>query len=274
MFRQRTITALVLAPLAICAILFLPHGLFALLTAAAFLVALWEWTRLLGYARTTLRLGLVGVQALLLAALWFAREAPLWWIAIVAGVAWWLLAMWWLRHFSFAAAPTRENGWLKLGAGCLVVLPAWAALMELHGSDARGPAWTLFGLILVWVADSGAYLAGSRWGAGTKKLAPRISPGKTWVGVYGAIAASALAAVIGAWVLDARGAVLLGVVVLAMLTVAFSIVGDLFESLIKRHANAKDSGDLFPGHGGMFDRLDSVFAALPVWACGLALLGL
>ena len=124
-----------------------------------------------------------------------------------------------------------------------------------------------------WSA-SGAYLAGSRWGAGTKKLAPRISPGKTWVGVYGAIAASALAAVIGAWVLDARGAVLLGVVVLAMLTVAFSIVGDLFESLIKRHANAKDSGDLFPGHGGMFDRLDSVFAALPVWACGLALLGL
>lgn len=274
MNKQRIITALVLAPIAIGAILFLPHTAFALLLAGVCLVALWEWTRLLGFTQPWQRGTLIGTQALLLVGLWFAREAPLWWIAIGSGVLWWLVAMWWLKNFSFAAAPTRENGWLKLAAGLFVVFPAWAATIELHGSDPRGPAWTLFGLALVWVADSGAYLTGSRWGKGRAKLAPRISPGKTWVGVYGALGLSALAALLGGWLLGARGGSLIGVVFLAMVTVAFSIVGDLFESLIKRHANAKDSGDIFPGHGGMFDRLDSMFAALPIWASGLALLDL
>ena len=274
MNKQRIITALVLAPIAIGAILFLPHTAFALLLAGVCLVALWEWTRLLGFTQPWQRGTLIGTQALLLVGLWFAREAPLWWIAIGSGVLWWLVAMWWLKNFSFAAAPTRENGWLKLAAGLFVVFPAWAATIELHGSDPRGPAWTLFGLALVWVADSGAYLTGSRWGKGRAKLAPRISPGKTWVGVYGALGLSALAALLGGWLLGARGGSLIGVVFLAMVTVAFSIVGDLFESLIKRHAGVKDSGALFPGHGGVFDRLDGIFALLPLFALGKLLLGL
>jgi len=274
MSKQRVVTALILAPLAVCAMLFLPAIAFALVMAGLCLLAFWEWTRLLGFVNTPTRAALVGAQAVLMGMLWYSHDARVWWPVIGAGIAWWLAGMWWLRHFSFAAAPTRENAWLKLGVGCLIVLPAWVAVIALHGSTPRGPYWTLFGLVLVWGADTGAYLAGSRWGGGTRKLAPRISPGKTWVGVYGAIVTSALAALVGAWLLDVRGITLFGVMVLAMITVAFSIVGDLFESLIKRHANAKDSGNLFPGHGGMLDRLDSVFAALPVWAAGLALLGL
>lgn len=268
--KTRTLTALVLAPLAIALILFVPTALFAAVTGAAFLYALWEWTRMLGIRGNGSRAAVVGVHAVAMAALWLGHGSSWWWGVIAAGVVWWLFATLWLRHFSFGVAPTRENTALKLLAGFLIVVPAWCGLLQVHGGGNHGPWWTLFGLMLVWVADSGAYLAGSRWG--TTKLAPRISPGKTWAGVYGALAASAVVGVIGAWLLGMRGLPLAGIFLLAMLTVLASIVGDLYESLIKRHANVKDSGDLFPGHGGMFDRLDSVFAALPVWAAGLALL--
>lgn len=270
MLKQRTLTALVLAPLAVALILFVPTVLVAAVAAAAFLFAIWEWTRLLGLRDMPLRAAIVAAHAVLLVVLWFGRGSALWWITIALGVAWWPLAALWLRHYSFAAAPTRENVALKLAAGLVIVVPAWAALVAVHGNGEDGPWWALFGLLLIWVADSGAYIAGSRWGRA--KLAPRISPGKTWAGVYGALASSAIVGVVGAWLLGMRELALVGVFVLAMLTVVCSIVGDLFESLIKRHANVKDSGHLFPGHGGMFDRLDSVFAALPVWACGLALL--
>lgn len=268
--KTRILTALVLAPVAIALILFAPTVVFAAIAGAAFLYALWEWTRMLGLRDNSVRAVLVTVHGLVMLGLWLSRGSPWWWGVMLAGVAWWLIAVLWLRHFSFGVAPTKENTALKLAVGFLIVVPAWCGLLQVHGGVGHGPWWTLFGLMLVWVADSGAYLAGSRWG--TTKLAPRISPGKTWAGVYGALVASAVVGVIGAWLLGMRGPALAGIFLLAMLTVLASIVGDLFESLIKRHANVKDSGDLFPGHGGMFDRLDSVFAALPVWAVGLALL--
>ena len=268
--KTRTLTALVLAPVAISLILFVPTVIFAVVTGAVFLYALWEWTRMLGLRDAGVRGSVVAVHAVAMAALWLDRGGHWWWGVIAAGALWWLIAALWLRHFSFGVAPTRENTALKLLAGFVIVVPAWCGLLQVHAQADHGPWWTLFGLMLVWVADSGAYLAGSRWGR--SKLAPRISPGKTWAGVYGAVASSALVGVAGAWLLGMRGLSLAGIFVLAMLTVLASIVGDLFESLIKRHANVKDSGDLFPGHGGMFDRLDSVFAALPIWASGLALL--
>jgi phosphatidate cytidylyltransferase len=144
--------------------------------------------------------------------------------------------------------------------------------MKMHLGQETLHTWALYALVLVWGADTFAYLAGSRWG--TTKLAPKISPGKTVAGVYGALAGSALIAVIGGWLLDVRGMTLLALVVLAMISVLFSIVGDLFESLIKRHASVKDSGSLFPGHGGVCDRLDGAFAALPIFVLGKAALGL
>ncbi|UXI66798.1 phosphatidate cytidylyltransferase [Tahibacter amnicola] len=268
--KTRTLTALVLAPLAIALILLAPTAVLAVVAAGAFLMAAWEWTRMVGLRALPIRGAVIGAHVVAMAVLWWYRDGAVWWAVIGAGVAWWLVATLWLRRFSFAVAPTHENASLKTVAGLFVIVPAWCALLQLHASPNKGPWWALFGLMLVWVADSGAYLAGSRWGR--TKLAPRISPGKTWAGVYGAIASSAIVGVIGAWLLGTRHLALAGVFVLAMVTVVASIVGDLFESLIKRHANVKDSGDLFPGHGGMFDRLDSVFAALPVWAAGLALL--
>jgi phosphatidate cytidylyltransferase len=271
--KQRIITALFITPLAIAMILLTPPVPFAAIIAGLCLIASWEWTRLSGMKSRPVRGVLVALVALAMISLWCNRDAWIWWPLIGAGGVWWLFAALWLRSYSFAAAPTRENTIIKLIAGAFCVLPAWAAMMTIYLTQVSAPhTWALYSLIVIWAADTFAYLAGKRWGR--NKLAPKISPGKTIEGVYGALVGSATIAVIGGWLLDVRGGQLIGLSVLAMVSVAFSIIGDLFESLIKRHANVKDSGALFPGHGGVFDRLDSVFAALPIFALGKLLLGL
>jgi len=270
MLKQRTITALVLAPLGVAMVLLLPTAAMAALTAITVLVALWEWTRMAGFTSRPLRSGVVAIVALALVALWLLRDQPLIWYLIAAGVAWWIVAFLWLRNFSFGAAPTRENAAIKLGAGLLATLPAWVALSKLHADPRSGAACALLGMMLVWVADTAAYVTGSRYGK--TKLCPQISPNKTIAGVYGALASGAFVAAIAGWLLHLRGLAWLALIGLALLTVVASIVGDLFESLIKRQAGVKDSGTLFSGHVGMFDRLDGLFAGLPVFALGKALL--
>jgi phosphatidate cytidylyltransferase len=270
--KQRVITALLITPLAIALILLLPSTVFALVIAALCLLGTWEWTRMSGMRSRPLRAVLLGLCAVALWLLWVYADATPGWIVIIIGCLWWFVAFAWLRHFSWAAAPTRENIAIKLFAGALTILPAWTAMMQLHRSQGSPHTWALYALVLVWAADTFAYLAGRRWGK--VKLAPNISPGKTIAGVYGALAGSALAALIGGRLLDVRGASLLGLLVLALVVVVFSVIGDLFESLIKRHGNVKDSGTLFPGHGGVCDRLDGIFAALPFFAVGKFLLGL
>ncbi|MFC5524952.1 phosphatidate cytidylyltransferase [Rhodanobacter ginsengisoli] len=272
MLLQRTLTALVLAPLVILLILLSSTAVFALVVTLAFLAALWEWTQLSGLKSNAWRIGLLLVSTLVFALLWWMRATPLTPLLLAAGVAWWLLACLWLRHFAFGAAPTRENLALKLLAGAFVIFPTWVALISIHGRLAHGHWWILLALVIVWASDIGAYFSGRRFGK--RKLAPQISPGKTWAGAYGAMLAGVLVAMIGGWLLDVRDARLVALALLAVVTVAVSIVGDLLESLMKRHAQVKDSGTLLPGHGGLMDRLDSVFAALPVFAAGLLLLGL
>jgi phosphatidate cytidylyltransferase len=272
MLLKRAITALVLAPLVILLILLSSTGVVALVAAAAFLAALWEWMQLSGLKNSAWRCAMLVVATVAFALLWWVRDTALTPLSLAAGVAWWLVACLWLRHFAFAAAPTRENLALKLLAAAFVVFPAWVALVRIHGSLPHGHWWTLLALVIVWVADIGAYFSGRTFGK--RKLAPQISPGKTWAGAYGAMVAGVVAALIGGWLLDVQGIRLVALALLAAITVAVSIVGDLLESLMKRHAQVKDSGTIIPGHGGLMDRLDSVFAALPVFATGMLLLGL
>jgi len=272
MLLQRTLTALVLAPLVILLILLSSTAVFALIAAAAFLAALWEWAQLSGLKNPSARIGLLVAAAIVFALLWYGHGGIATSLLLTAGVAWWLLACLWLRHFAFGAAPTAENRTLKLLAGAFVLFPAWIALVSIHEREPHGHWWTLLALVIVWAADIGAYFSGRTFGK--RKLAPQISPGKTWAGAYGALVAGVVVTLLGGWLLDVRGAPLLGLALLALLTVAVSIVGDLIESLMKRHAQVKDSGTIIPGHGGLMDRLDSVFAALPVFAAGLLLLGL
>lgn len=270
MLRQRVLTALLLAPLVVVLVVLAPTVLLAGVATVVFLAALWEWAVLSGLRGTSARAAFLLLAAFGFALLWLlqVRAAGIW--VVVVGLAWWIMAAQWLRHFAYAAAPTGENRALKLAAGLLTILPAWSALLLLHAHQPYGQWWTLLALFIVWAADIGAYFSGRRFGK--RKLAPQISPGKTWAGVYGAMLAGALVMLVGAWLLQVRGAGLVAMLVLALVTIGVSILGDLFESLLKRHAGVKDSGTLFPGHGGLLDRLDSVFAALPVIAAGLWLL--
>ena len=270
MLLQRILTALVLAPLTILIVLLPPTGIFGAIVAVAFLAAWWEWAQLSGLRNRVGRIVLLIAAAGIFVLLWFVHGTA-WtpWL-LAAGVAWWLVACLWLRHFAYAAAPTRENLVLKLMAGAFVIFPAWVALVSIHARPPHGPWWTLLALLIVWASDIGAYTSGRTFGK--RKLAPQISPGKTWAGAYGAMVAGVLVAEVGGWLLGVRGAAMLGLAALAVATVAISIIGDLLESLMKRHAQVKDSGSIFPGHGGLMDRLDSVFAALPIFAAGVWLL--
>jgi phosphatidate cytidylyltransferase len=270
---QRIITALVLAPLALAAVLLLRSDWFALALGIVFAYGLWEWSRLIGLQRRRVRSLLVLLNLIAMGLLlWFFRDRPSALTPLVyVGVLWWLLALLWLRTIGFGAEPTRRNLEIKWLVGSLVTLPAWSAGWLLHASE-QGPYWTLFALLLIWAGDIGAYFFGRRFGR--VKLAPQISPGKTREGLYGELLVSALFALaVGSLLVEDRLA-LAALVGLAVVTVLFSVVGDLFESLIKRHSRQKDSGSLFPGHGGMLDRLDSIFAALPIFVAGKLWLGL
>jgi phosphatidate cytidylyltransferase len=290
MLKERILTAVLLAPLAIAGVLWLSTSTLASCVGVIFIVGVVEWASLVGFSEPAERLLLVIAHVLIMGLLWQFRADGTLYVALGVGVAWWLVAPFWLRHFSFAQAPRRRNAWIKATAGMLAIVPAWSALILLHampiagelpdfathvvvkGAPLREHWWLLFVLGLIWCADVFAYFAGRRFG--TVKLAPKISPGKTTAGVYGALIGCAGYAALGGWLLNLRGPALWALVGLALITVVFSIVGDLFESLIKRHSNAKDSGALFPGHGGVFDRLDSIFAALPVFTAGKLLLGI
>lgn len=270
--RARVITALVLAPLAISAVLFLPSTWFALCFGLVLCYAIWEWTRVIGFRGRPLRWIAVLVNGAMMALLLWLDPAA--WLLPVAwiGVVWWCLAIFWLRAFDFGAEPTRANREMKLLVGSAMVVPAWVAAWLIHREPDAGPWWTLFVLMLIWVADVSAYFAGRRFGQ--HKLAPRISPGKTREGVYGALAGTILFAALAGWLIEPVPVGHGLLVLLATVTVLFSIVGDLFESLIKRQSNLKDSGSLLPGHGGMLDRIDSVLSALPIFVCGRYLIGL
>lgn len=275
--KQRVLTAIVLAPLIIALVFLTSTLVFAILLAIIFLFGLWEWTRMSGMRGRPLRAGVLLVYAIALALLWFVCESTWWWLPVLIGFVWWVCAALWLRFTGFAAIRTPAHTLIKLIAGALTVLPAWCAAVVLHGAPvAHAPPhaawWLVFFATIVISADIGAYSAGRQFGG--RKLAPSISPGKTWAGVYGALASSAVVGLAGGSIAHASGMVSLGVIALALITVVFSIVGDLFESLIKRHAGVKDSGAMFPGHGGLFDRMDSIVAALPVFVLGKALLGL
>jgi len=273
MTRIRVLAALAMAPAAIAAVLLLPTPWLMLLVAILFLAALWEWFALAEVEDSLARGALLVLNLMLMVALVWgtggtAATLVLFKLAVVLGVVWWLLAMLWLVHYDFASDHDTHARVFKLAAATLAVVPAWCGLALLHND---GPGWLLLALMVVWGTDTGAYFAGRAFGK--RKLAPRISPNKTVAGLVGGAVLGVLVAVIGAWILDTPLPQLPLVALVALLAVLFSVVGDLFESLLKRHVDVKDSGNLIPGHGGIMDRADSVLAALPVFALGKIWLG-
>ncbi|HLT89783.1 MAG TPA: phosphatidate cytidylyltransferase [Woeseiaceae bacterium] len=266
MLKERILTAIVAAAALLIVLFVLPPLAAELLIAAFFLAAAWEWSGFLSLKSVAARLAYVaGIGVLILVSGWLLpRWVPrevVFDVVLRIGLAWWFAALVWA--FFWPTRIARPVGWI---CGALVMIPAYIALISLYSLK---PAVLLFVLVIVWAADIGAYFTGKRFGR--VQLAPNISPGKTWEGVIGGLSAVVVVLVLASvyWLeLD------IAVVVPFCLAVAtLSIVGDLTVSMFKRNAGLKDSGKLFPGHGGVLDRIDSVAAAAPLFTLGIGWMG-
>ena len=269
MLRTRVITALVLVALLLPSLFLLPPAYWALLAAVFIGVAGWEWGGLLGLGDLR-RLFLGGALTAFCAAVSLLAPAAMgvggsggeassaWVVAtyLVAAGFWGVLVPFWLRvkwHL--------PHGLAGILAGFVVLFPTWLALVQLR---IPGPGVLLAVLAVVWMADVAAYFSGKAFGK--RKLAPSISPGKTWEGAIGAAVGVVLYG-IALRIGFAFTPVSLPLWVICLLGVtAVSVVGDLFESMLKRQAGIKDSSNVLPGHGGVLDRIDSLTSTLPVVA--------
>ena len=268
MLKQRLLTAAVLIPLVIWGILQLSTFHLALILAVIILQGGWEWSGLMKVASSGLRFGYVFIVGMCLVGVWIfvSRESTDWLALPVISLFWWLLAVVWILTYPKHSARWSAL-WAKFFIGLLVLIPAWLAVVGLHEYSAKGPYLVLYLLSLIWMADTGAYFGGRRWGK--RKLAVSVSPGKSWEGVISALAVTTVYAIVAAELFSLPGNQWPAFIVLSLVAVAFSIVGDLSESMFKRDANMKDSGALLPGHGGVLDRIDSITAAAPVFIIGL-----
>ncbi|MCJ8312118.1 MAG: phosphatidate cytidylyltransferase [Saccharospirillaceae bacterium] len=265
MLKQRVLTALVLAPLMIVGIFFLSSTYFPYFIMLIVALASWEWAKLSGFTPNVIRVGyavaivLFGYMTLrygddVQSLNWTLRLAVIWWVIALICV------------LTFPKAKMLWNSKIaRLVIGVFVIVPMWIGLVMLKGMGDDAEYYLVWLMCLVWGADSGAYFAGRHFGK--TKLAEKISPKKTWEGVYGGMLTAMIFSVIAAVSLfDVANYSILDwtlLVVMSVVVVFISVVGDLFESLLKRHENIKDSSQLLPGHGGVMDRVDSLVAAVP-----------
>lgn len=258
MLKQRVITALIAAPTVIAAIFFLPLNAFAALFLVLAGLGVLEWANLTDIRSKAAKVAYLVVYALIGYAL---LNAPALWSAVLKGVvAFWTLAA--VVVLTFPASGQVLIRPVLVPAGYVAFVGAWLALVALL--VAGGPWLILWVFIVVWSADIGAYFAGRQFGK--RKLAVLVSPGKTWEGAIGGTLLSVvLGSAMGMTVpaLQAVTPVLWQWVAGSLVIAIVSVFGDLFESALKRARGVKDSGGLFPGHGGMLDRVDSLIAALP-----------
>lgn len=265
MMNARVRTALWIVPPLVAAVLLLPTAWVALMFAAIVWGAGQEWSALMGWPRDGGRMaGLVLLPLLAALYAWPTEDSVR--ALLIAALFWWVLAAVWIRVFPLGLPQGRLLRGRKLAVGLLLLVPAWVALVKLHGAP-QGARWVLVLLVMIWLADAGAYYVGRRYGK--RKLAPQVSPGKTWAGVWGGLAAGTAAGLAIPVLLRLDVTVGMGYACICLITVAGSVVGDLTVSMFKRQMGVKDTGHLLPGHGGILDRIDSLTAAAPIFTWGL-----
>ncbi|ASP39257.1 phosphatidate cytidylyltransferase [Bacterioplanes sanyensis] len=269
MFKQRVLTALVLAPVMIVGIFFLPLKPFAFFIAAIATLGAWEWANIAGYQRTWSRVvyALVVFVCLYISAR-FLRVFPEWLIVYLAlGTLWWAIAFALVQSY-----PSGTRLWqsrpIRALLGLCVLVPMWVGFMHLK-EQPHSSLLIFYVMLIVWGADTGAYFSGKRWG--NTKLAPEVSPGKSWAGFWGGFATTLLIALlfglyIDNWVEPLTLENSWKLLAITVVTMVISVLGDLVESMMKRYRGIKDSSSLLPGHGGVLDRIDSMAAAVPVFA--------
>ncbi|MEH6549542.1 MAG: phosphatidate cytidylyltransferase [Pseudomonadales bacterium] len=269
MLKKRIITGVILALIFIGSLLLSPQGTLIFLAVAA-TIAGWEWGRLAGWNPTGQNVFTLVMALVLLALLAFTNE-PGWYaskgfeLAMAGATTLWAILFLWV--ISYPASTTLwSHRWLRTLLGLLLISFVWLALAYLRVQE--NGSWLILYLVLIVVAaDIGAYFTGKA--IGKRKLAPKVSPGKTWEGFFGGLTLVAAVSLVVANLYGLPGMTALQAVILSIVTAAVSAVGDLSVSMFKREANMKDSSNLLPGHGGVLDRVDSILAAGPMFAFGL-----
>jgi phosphatidate cytidylyltransferase len=257
----RTLTGLALGVVVTVSIWFLPTAAAAGVLGLLWLTGSWEWAGLAGLGPRQ-RYAYVAIFAVLMVGvLSLALQPGLVDVIVSVAIVAWLVALVAILRFPRPIAPATVAV-----AGFVALLPGWILLAELHAVESIGPALTLTALALVWAADVGAYFVGRS--VGRVKLAPMVSPGKTWEGVSGGVLLAAAVGCVAAVSLGLSLALLVGIAVVVALV---SVVGDLTVSMLKRNVGVKDSGSLLPGHGGVMDRIDGLIAAVPFFFLALKL---
>jgi phosphatidate cytidylyltransferase len=258
--KQRVITAVIALALLLVVLFYVPATVVQAIIALVMLAGAWEWSAFLrasGQATRTIYVLIIGA---LLAAATFAPGMNVD-LVFKVSMIWWMCALIWTFFF-----PTSIPAVVRWIGGAFILVPLYLALVVLYQA---GPATLLFLLLIVWAADSGAFFAGKT--LGRVKLAPAISPGKTWEGVLGGLVAVVLLILLRSFWVETDLTVF---VPFCLAIASISIVGDLTVSMFKRDVGLKDSGALFPGHGGVLDRIDSVASAAPLFALGITWMGL
>lgn len=230
------------------------------LLAIGVLIAAHEWTKLMPKVKYPARFVLV-VLLLTMIAIFVPWTWAFWW---ASSIAIWAMATAWVLQY-----PAQER-WYGKRLAFMGVVILTAAITAMYGLWQMSPWWLMYVFLLVWCADSGAYFVGRK--LGKRKLAPNVSPNKSIEGLIGGIATAGIVAVIVGHYLTLSGVALVLFLILSAITVASSVLGDLFESMLKRRAGIKDSGSILPGHGGVLDRIDSLLSATPIFAFGFWLL--
>lgn len=265
MLKERVITALCLFVVLALLLAFASVSVFAFCLSLIVAAAAWEWSRLCGVVDDNAQIFYaIVVGAVTLFCLYSPLVSSAIVVSMLVGLIFWLCV-----PIQFYLTPVLKpvteptSAWLLVG---VLVLPIAALsiqyLRSYAGTDSNG--LLLYALGVVWVMDIGAYFSGRRFGK--RKLAPLISPGKSWEGVYGGVACAGVLFLLSFVFIDWPDGSFYKLLVATIFAAGASVIGDLFESRLKRAADMKDSSQLLPGHGGVLDRLDGVIAALPVFA--------
>lgn len=263
MLKYRLITALILLPLLIAAILKLPLHYFMAFVGLITLLGAWEWSALVGYTSPLLRAIFVVMIGL---GLWLCLFVSIK-VVMAIGIIYWVWISFSVMRFNAEKSPWGlEIPSVRIFSGMVFLLSGFVAIMSVRNMLADGPYWLLLMFIIIMAADTGAYFTGRA--LGKKPMAEKVSPKKTWAGFWGGLGLALVVSIIGTCFFDLNWSSRIAFWCISLVAAFFSVIGDLSISVMKRQTSIKDSGSLLPGHGGFLDRMDSIYAGMVIFAFG------